>query len=680
MRAAKALDSSPSAARPIWLAALAAGALAVLCYANSMAGDFVWDDRILILEGELPKAWNRLADIFTKDFFARSEFDVVYGYYRPLATVSYLLDYTFWKLDPRGYHLTNLALHAFASALVVAVSRRLGWTARSAALAGLLFAAHPIHSESVAWIAGRTDPLAFVLALTATWFALAPTPLARHKLASAAAFALALLAKETAVVVPLWVAAFLFVRGDQARAVAARILPYAGVLAAYVVWRFLIIDVATPGHPSEHTASAVALSLAPTLARYLSWMAWPTNQSAYVLNPYVRSIFDPRFGAGMAALGLLVGLAIVGERRLPHRQVLLGCLLLAAALIPNCNLVRPASPPDMGATMAERFCYFPSFPFLALVAAVIDWAFDRARGPWRSGVAIAAASLLLAYGASTIARNRVWANERTFLDDTLAKAPDAVLLWGRLAGYHLGRHELEDAEAAVRRADAIQPNSSHILPVKALLLVMRDRPHEAVTLQEELAKTAKRGLSPVKNNLAYLYRLTGRRHEARRLLEELIAAGHGYSDVYANLAEIERAEGDREGARRHYAAAMADRPDDLQVAAAWVSLEVDAGDAAAAEAIYRRQLDYHPSNARILNNIAMIRSNAGDLAGAEELLEQILAKEPTYASARVNLAQVLVRRGRRREAIEQLRAARPLTKDPQLLSVIDAQSAEWAKE
>src|SRR5690242_20177492 len=110
-------SGSPALSKAV-LAALAIAGLGAAVYLNTLGGDFVWDDRILILEGQLPRAWERFGEIFTRDFFARSEFELVYGYYRPLTTLSYLLDYSWWHVQPWGYHLTNILLHAAASALV----------------------------------------------------------------------------------------------------------------------------------------------------------------------------------------------------------------------------------------------------------------------------------------------------------------------------------------------------------------------------------------------------------------------------------------------------------------------------------------------------------------------------------------------------------------------------------
>ncbi len=83
--------------------------LGFIVYSNSLNGKFIWDDELLITENQHIKDWGNLKIIFTEDIGAGSELET--RFYRPLQMVTYLLDYSAWKLDARGYHLTNIFLH-----------------------------------------------------------------------------------------------------------------------------------------------------------------------------------------------------------------------------------------------------------------------------------------------------------------------------------------------------------------------------------------------------------------------------------------------------------------------------------------------------------------------------------------------------------------------------------------
>jgi tetratricopeptide (TPR) repeat protein len=651
-------------ARSASLALLAAIA-ACGVYLNSVGGDFVWDDRQLIIDDHAIKSWSSLGDILSHDFFDRCEDDLPYGYYRPVCTLTYLSDFSLWGLRPYGYHLTNVLLHAANSFMVVSILLWLGWGRLASLLAGLLFAVHPIHTENVAWIAGRTDLLAFFFCALALLLHLAAArhggddghgPRRRVLLALAAfAFALGILAKEMGVVLIGWIVAIHAIAyRNRWREVFRASVPYLAVLVGVAAWRFAIIDISLPGVPAEHSFGAVVLTAAPTIARYLGWMVLPLDQSAYVQNPYVDSLSDARLWAAIAMLGALAVLYRLCARR--SRRACLAAAMLAIAFVPILNIVRVAGPADMGAVMAERFLYFPSFPFLALVGLGMAAALENAvRGPVVRWALIAVPVGLLSF--ATVSRNRVWRDELTFLTATLRDSPNASLLWGNLANYHLRTGNLEEAAAAIDRAAEGDPESYAVLSSRALWYVMSDRRSEAIPLQETIVRKAGRGRVAALNNLAYLYRTTGREEDAREILERLVREGHGYADVQFNLAEIYRARGEIEQARSAYRLALDDRPQSLHIATALAELEMEQGRPEEAERIYRRMLRSYPNDVRLLNNVALTRYKSGDTAGALSLLRRVIDERPDYVRARINYAQLLQAAGRSSEAIEQMQTA-----------------------
>ena len=121
-------------------------------YWNSLQGDFIWDDKDLILNHQHYLGdWKSLYSAFTEPFFGKS------STYRPLLIVSFIFDYHLWWLNPFGFHYTNVLLHAFNGVLVYLLIAYIFSNYRLAFFTGLLFVAHPIQSEAVAWISGRND-------------------------------------------------------------------------------------------------------------------------------------------------------------------------------------------------------------------------------------------------------------------------------------------------------------------------------------------------------------------------------------------------------------------------------------------------------------------------------------------------------------------------------------------
>ncbi len=243
--------------------AVVVSVLAVAAFGNSLGGGFVWDDRPLILDSPAVQDFSNVGNLFVGDFFSHSQNPVPYGYYRPITTLSYVVDWAVWEDDSLGFHLTNVGLHTLASVLVLFILLHLGVRKGPALATAALFAVHPIHSESVAWISGRTDVLAFVLTAAALLLYLhthghpvedsskhgengentteSTQPEGRFRslrtlllALSLSLFAAAMLTKEMAAVLPAWVVliAAIHERTGWKRALLHG-LPYATVVASY---------------------------------------------------------------------------------------------------------------------------------------------------------------------------------------------------------------------------------------------------------------------------------------------------------------------------------------------------------------------------------------------------------------------------------------------------------------
>jgi tetratricopeptide (TPR) repeat protein len=679
--------------------------LALLAYWNSLSGGFVWDDRTLILDGNLGSAWARWGEIFTSDFFYRAEFERSYGYYRPVTTLSYVLDHGLWELRPFGYHVTNVLLHAICSVWVGVILIRLDFDPEPAILAALLFAVHPIHTESVAWISGRTDILAFFFCSLSVLTYLAATkgrrsgeagaePNSRRRISgsrgatatrrkflfgvSTLAFGAALLAKEIAVVLPFWLALIALLQREVSWRVALRqVLPYFGVLLIYLLWRFLVIGVVPPLPSEDHSLARAVLSAPPTIVEYLRRMVSTSDPSAYIQNPYVSSLGDPRL---LTSLGILSALLLLCWRPL-HRSRKIFLLLGTTALFfaPILNIVRITGPLDMGNVMAERFCYFPSFPLLALLALALCWA--RKRASRRLGARIAWAGLvLLMLGAlawRTSARNEVWRDEFTFLTETLEASPNATLLWDRLANHHLANGELTAAAAAINTGLKIAPKDYGLQSAKVHWFALSGRAPEAIPLQEELVRHAQQGKPVALNNLAHLYRLAGRTEDSLSILQELVEADSAYADVYANLAGIYHARGQTDLARQHLRRALELQPANRANAESLALVELAAERPEEAVRVYRALLKYYPRDSIILRDLALARARSGELPEALRALRELIKTHPDYVGARVSYADLLRRAGRQREAIVVLREALRLAAGSELEEKLARQLAAW---
>jgi len=384
-------------------------------------------------------------------------------------------------------------------------------------------------------------------------------------------------------------------------------------------------------------------------------MVLPLRQSAYVQNPYMTGPADPRFFLSLAVVGLLVAISWRALRGRGKGPIALFGALLAVSFLPILNFVRLAAPLDMGDVMAERFCYFPSFPLFGLISV---WAVGIAKGRAhpRARIAFVAAAILTVgcAGAATVCRNAVWRDEPTLFEDALTVSPGATLLLGNLANHHIERGELDAAEQVLERAAKEDRRDYSYLTAKALLLVARGEYPEALALQEEIVRHSAPSNVASRNNLSFLLRASGRLEEAEALLEPIVAEGRAYGDVYFNLAEIRRAQRRYDEARELYHRAFEELPDKASIGVSLASFELERGRPGVARAVFEQLLTYHRDDPGLLNSLGVAALRDGDERAAIRAFSRMVTVSPGYSKGRLNYARALLARGDSREAIVQL--------------------------
>ena len=319
--------------------ALVVAAAATLAYGGTLAHGFVWDDPMLIRDRIHLYTWRGLPSLLGSDFFGGTT--QATHYYRPAVTLTFFLDLTLWGLHPFGFHLTNVLGHALTSVCVFWLARRVTREDAVAVAAGAVFAVHPVHSGSVAFVAGRTDVLATLFALAALlaharW---RESGQAWWRLVSLAAFALAVLSKEAAVVVPallvLWDRLVeRDLRGRRAFGVAAaRYAPYGAVLTGYALARHLALGQLVEFVPSPWAdgVSRVVTGLGIAV-RYARIALVPYPENLYYSIPVDSPPLAPMWWLAMLILVGLLALAVVAAARWPVAGF--GALWFWIALVP----------------------------------------------------------------------------------------------------------------------------------------------------------------------------------------------------------------------------------------------------------------------------------------------------------------------------------------------------------
>lgn len=391
----------------LFAAAVLVLSLVALAYRPALHAGFIWDDHTLV-QNDAPYRHASFEQLWKMTFWPESPFiDVRTAYFRPITLLSYRLDIGMGG-EPREFHLTNLLLHLAACALVIGVAIRTGAKAGAAILASLVWGLAPRLTESVAWIAGRTDVLATVFGLSALFVSPildAPgRPWSRLRAIASGFFLFcALCSKEVAFAFVITAIAFGFMRHGRGfyAAIATNVAP------PLVVW-FALRGVAVEKAPG---GTLRELGVGARLA---------TSLEAF--ERYVEMTFDalrPRTSIGMigdldvtrAVIGGVLLVAVIAVVALTFRRaafgVRLGVLLALLALAPVLQLLPIALG---GAIVADRLLYLP-LAGLAIAIAVAASELDETRLRIFAGVSV----LLAGFFANAVsARSHDYDNEAVF--------------------------------------------------------------------------------------------------------------------------------------------------------------------------------------------------------------------------------------------------------------------------
>jgi tetratricopeptide (TPR) repeat protein len=512
----------------------------------------------------------------------------------PLTRLSHMLDCHLFGLAPGAHHAVNVLLHLANSLLLFGVLRTMtGATWRSAWVAGV-FAVHPVHAESVAWVSERKDVLSTLLGLLSLWgyvrYTRAPSR-ARYAL-SLLAFAGSLLAKQMLVTLPLlfllldlWPLGRLTPAGrpgasaprSRRAALLTEKIPFilvavaAGGAALAAQWAGGSV-LSTAARPMTARLANAVMSY----VRYVGHLLWPADLTFfYPYHPW------PTWQA-TAAAALLLAITSAGlwlARRRPY--VLVGWSWYLLTLLPVIGLVQVGDQ-----ALADRYTYFPSIG-LCIVAA---WGACDLLGQWRfARLALASAGALtvLVAAAAGARQTGTWRDSRTLLTRALAVTPDNHIAHNNL-GFELEKEgRLDEAMA-----------------------------HYAVALR--LAPD-----DPKPRN---------------------------------NLGRALATRGDLAGAIEQYTIAVQLRPRFADAQQSLADALAQSGQMAAAVAHYRAAADLGRRTPSTLNNLGVALSSTGDIEGGLQQYLAALALDPNHADARANAARALIDLDRPGEAVVHLEA------------------------
>ncbi|MBN3038084.1 MAG: tetratricopeptide repeat protein [Candidatus Omnitrophica bacterium] len=462
-------------------------ALGLLAYANSLKGEFVWDDTNLIEKNVYVKDFKHIPKLFTKDISSSAKQGS--GFFRPLQMFTYMLDFKLWRLNPIGYHLINVLLHILSALCVFWFIMMLYDDHILSILTGLLFLLHPLHTEAVSYISGRSDPLALLFMLLAFIYYIKYLKIKNilSLLLMLIAYILALLSREITLILPLLLLIYHYIFKEKLKS--GPFFSILGIAFVYIIIRATLLR------------SILAQAAETTFFQRLPGFF-------VAITTYIRLLFLP-FGLHMeygnqtfswaapkAIFGLFIFvLSLVYILRDRERRDIYKFSLLwfFVALLPVSNLY------PLNAYMAEHWLYIPSIGFCLLLARPLTTLYDKKR----NFVIISSILILVCYTFITVNQNDYWREPISFYQRTLCYAPDSARVYSELGLAYDDIGKPDKAIPAYKKAIEIDPGY--------------ERPH---------------------TYLGLAYRESGREKESLAAFKKAIELDPRRADVHINLGNL----------------------------------------------------------------------------------------------------------------------------------------------
>ena len=542
--------------------------------------------------------------------------------WHPLTWISHAADCTLYRLNPEGHHLTSLLFHAANVVLLfLALSLMTGCFWRSAFVAGL-FAIHPLHVESVAWVAERKDVLStffWLLAMLAYWHYARRPSIGRYA-PVLIAFALGLLSKPMLVTLPLvllmldyWPLA----RKKRLSSLIVEKIPLLALSAASCVITFIAQSGGgAVGRLDDFTLLSRIANALVGCTTYVWKMLWPQNLAVFYPYPAHGPVFWKTLISAM--LLLVVSLIALSLRR--RRQYLLvGWLWFLVTLVPVIGLVQVG-----GQAIADRYTYVPLIGLFVIAVWAISDAFRRIK-PLAPALGIV---VVVALTMVTLRQVPYWQTGATLFEHALESTSSNYVMEDLFGLSLADEGKFDEATAHYNAALKINPD-----------------------------------YAPAHNDLGIALATQGRIEEGVHECRQALRLDPESAAIHYNLGKALALKGDLGAAASEYEEALRIKPDDARAHNNLGNVRMQQGKLKEAENEFRAALAVDPRFVETHNSLASLLNEQGRLDEAAEESQIAIRLDPCSAAAHYNLGVVYQEQDRLDEALEEYRQAVNLDSD-----------------
>ena len=619
----------------IWAAVILV--VTLVAYVPAIRGGFIWDDDDYVTENETLHTLSGLRDIWL-DPSATPQ-------YYPLVHSSFWIENQLWGLNATGYHVVNVAIHVCNALLLW---RLLLWFGVPVSwLVAMVFAIHPVHVESVAWITERKNVLSGLFYLSSALCFLkywdftndlsADTP--RHRrwyFAALVCFVGALLSKTVAATFPA--AMLVMIWWKRGKVSFGNVLTLGPFFVLGISLGLLTIwleknQVGASGIDWELSLVERCLIAGRALWFYAGKLVFPLP----LIFTYPRWDIDTsriwQFAFPIAAIALMVGLAIASKRI--GRGPLAAVLFFAGTLFPALGFFDVY--PMRFSFVADHFQYLASIGVIALVVTTLNAWLERITHDESNFARMAAAFAVVTLATLTWQQGKVYHDIETLWRDTLAKNPSSFMAQNNLGAILNRRGDFVEAESHLREAVRLKPTFVDSVVNLAKAREGQGSFDEALSLYQHATELNPR-LAAAWNGLGATYGVKGQMDLSEKYLAKALQLDSNYALAHSNLATLKASQGDLERAADGFRAALSLDPDLVEARENLARVLMSQEKTAKSEAVWREVLDRNPRNVSALLNLGVIAAGDGRLETAVGYFESVLTIDSNHVKATYNAA------------------------------------------
>jgi tetratricopeptide (TPR) repeat protein len=503
-----------------WLICLLITVVVIFVYAGSLQGDFVMDDNFFVKNNLYVRSLSNIPEAFSNPIGIGGGTNAS-KFYRPLQTVTNMLDYSLWRLRPGGYHISNVFWHIAACLSLYLLLFIFFGDIALAFLATFLFAVFPAHTEVVDYISGRSSSIVafFMFASLSSYVIYNKRRNFSFYLLSLLFFAAMLLTKENAIIFPFILLLSRVLLRSKPKTYT--VVPFFIVLSGYFVLRHYIVGsdfaVLISGLPQRLPGAFAAL------ANYLRILIMPLGLH-YEYGNHLYTWSDPLVLIGVAIFVSTVLISFKARRKTPIFFFSAGWFIVT--MVPNANIYPVFS------YMAEHYLYIPSVGFFLVLAYFLTKIYRIKK--YRILACIISGLIISFYATLTIKQHSYWQNPIIFYQHNLRYSPESSRMTANLGKELLARGRGQEAIPVLKKALTLDKDS---------VVAMNNLGNAyASVAQYSLAREMfQRALgvagkdAGIYNNIGIMYTEAGQYQKAVKAFKAAIRVNPDYADSYYNL-------------------------------------------------------------------------------------------------------------------------------------------------